>query len=159
MPAKRPGPNRIKRHRSYTIAELARAQGVHKNTVRAWMRAGLTPIDGRPLLFTGEAVRDFLSTTTAGRKRPCPPGMLYCFRCRDRRRPALGMVEFEPRPGGGAGNLKALCGDCGTMMNRRANHKAISRIMPGCDVTIRQADPSLMGHARPRLNCDLIEGD
>jgi hypothetical protein len=140
MPAKRHDPRRIKRHRSYTVGELAAAQKVHKNTVRAWMRAGLAPIDDRrPLLFPGEAVRTFLERLKGERKRPCPPGLFYCFRCRDRRPPALGMVDFVERPAGGAGNLTALCAHCGTVMNRRASRALVDRNMPGCTVTIRRA--------------------
>lgn len=109
----------VKVNRSYTVGELGELLGVHKNTVRQWQRGGLEPIDDdRPTLFQGRAVRSFLDTRNTQRKRPCPPGTFYCFRCRDARRPALGMVDYvELR--GGSGNLRAICEACETIMHRR----------------------------------------
>ena len=95
MAARRVNPRAVKLHRSYSVPELAACCGVHKNTVRHWQRDGLKPLDGvRPALFQGAIVRAFLSTRNASRNRPCPPGTLYCFRCREPRPPALGMVDF-----------------------------------------------------------------
>jgi hypothetical protein len=154
MPARRVNPNRVKLHRSYSVEELARCCDVHKNTVRHWQEQGLEPIDKRrPVLFQGATVRTFLSNRNASRKRPCPPGTLYCFRCREPRAPALGMVDFVPvRPG--SGNLRAFCECCETMMHRRVREGDVARIMPGCAVQMAQAQPSLTGRTRPSLNCD-----
>lgn len=125
MPARRANPNRVKLHRSYSVDELARCCDVHKNTVRNWQRDGLKPIDSaRPILFQGAAVRDFLAGRNASRKRPCPPGTLYCFRCRCPRHPALGMVDFVAmRPG--SGNLRAMCASCEAIMHRRVFRTSI----------------------------------
>jgi len=72
---------RVKLHRSYTVPELALCCGVHKNTVRHWQAKGLEPVDSsRPALFQGATVRAFLAKAKASRKRPCPPGTLYCLR-------------------------------------------------------------------------------
>jgi hypothetical protein len=152
MPAKRINPNLIKTHFSYTASELAKRLGVHKNTVRNWTRAGLPTLSGRPLLYHGGAVRAFLAASNANRRRPCPPGIFYCFRCRDRRKPALGLVDYADRTGA-AGNLTAICESCGAIMNRRARRDALSAIMPGLDVTIRQAQPTLSGSNASSLNC------
>jgi hypothetical protein len=54
MKAKRANPRHIKLHRSYSVEEIARTLGVHKNSVRGWRKDGLEPIDAsRPLLFQG----------------------------------------------------------------------------------------------------------
>jgi hypothetical protein len=130
---------RVKLHRTYTVPELAKCCGVHKNTIRNWMANGLEPIgSGRPILFDGATVRAFLAKHKASRKRPCPPGTFYCFRCREPRRPALGMVEMIA---GNAqtGNLQALCGECDTLMHRRVQLAAIPDVMPKLDVQIREA--------------------
>lgn len=155
MPARRVNPNRVKLHRSYSVEELACCCDVHKNTVRHWQAQGLEPIDKRrPVLFQGATVRAFLSNRNSSRKRPCPPGTLYCFRCRQPRAPALGMVDFVTiRPG--SGNLRAICECCETMMHRRVRATDIDRIMPGCTVQMAQAQPSLSGQTFPSLNCDL----
>lgn len=154
MPSRRANPNAVKMHRSYSISELAQRLGVHKNTIANWQRQGLTPIDTkRPLLFQGAAVREFLTKRCASRKRPCPPGTVYCFRCREPRRPALGMVEYVAHSSE-AGNLHAMCGICETLMHRRARRSALGAVMPGLDIKITQASPRLDGRPRPSVNCD-----
>ncbi|WP_371432775.1 helix-turn-helix domain-containing protein [Novosphingobium sp.] len=159
MPSRGPGPHRVKLHRTYSVEELARCCGVHKNTVRHWQKQGLEPIDtSRPTLFAGTVVRAFLARRTAGRKRPCPPGTLYCFHCRQPRRPALDMVDYVPiKPG--SGNLKALCATCETTMHRRAREADLPRILPGIAVQFREGPARLKGCPSPSLNCDLERKD
>lgn len=154
MSARRVNPNRVKLHRSYSVEELARCLDVHKNTVRQWQANGLEPIDKvRPVLFQGAAVRDFIATRNSSRKRPCPPGTLYCFRCRAPRVPALGMVDFMPLRSGN-GNLRALCECCETIMHRRAREADIPKIMPDCIVQFAQGQARLNGLTDASLNCD-----
>jgi excisionase family DNA binding protein len=154
MAARRVNPCVVKMHRSYTAGELAERLGVHKNTVRNWQREGLTAIDqGRPRLFQGESVRNFLSRRNASRKRPCPPGTLYCLRCRAPRVPALGMAEYsETRPG--AGNLKALCGTCEAPMHRRTRQASLATVLPEIAVQVSLPPERLSGRTSPSLNCD-----
>jgi transposase len=40
-------PNKAKIYRSYTVEEIANLFCVHKNTVRAWLKAGLPICDDR----------------------------------------------------------------------------------------------------------------
>lgn len=154
MAARKLNPNAVKMHRSYTVGELSTLLGVHKNTVRHWQGEGLAPIDrSRPVLFQGGAIRSFLSQRNAGRKRPCPTGTLYCFRCREPREPALGMVDYiELKPG--TGNLRALCATCETIMHRRIRRSALATTLPGISVQVRQGQPRLTGCPAPCLNCD-----
>lgn len=148
---------RVKLHRSYTVPELAACLHVHKNTVRHWLRSGLQPIDSsRPMLFHGGAVRAFLSKRIASRKRPCPPGTLYCLRCRVPRPPALGMVDCVVMSAT-SGNLRALCEACGGMMHRRIRLGDLAAKMPNLDVRITHAQPSLSGSPAPSQNSDLAK--
>jgi transposase-like protein len=56
-----PNYRRVKIHRSHTVEEIARSLGVHKNTVRVWVKAGLpTSNKRRPLLVLGEDLVSFL---------------------------------------------------------------------------------------------------
>ena len=81
-------------------------------------------------------------------KRPCQPGTLYCFHCREPRAPALGMVDFVlMRPG--RGNLRALCATCETIMHRRVREGDIAKVMPNCTVQFVQGQPTLTGQAAP----------
>ena len=154
MPARRVNAYRLKLHRVYNVHELAECLGVHKNTVRHWQANGLAAIDGnRPTYFEGKAARAFLLARRTSRKRPCAPGTIYCFKCREPREPALGMVEFVPGKGD-AGNLMALCDTCGTAMHRRANVGRIADVMPRLAVHIRQAPLRITERTDPSLNCD-----
>jgi hypothetical protein len=147
MPAKRVNPNAVKLHYSYSVQELARCCKVHKNTVRNWQAAGLKPIDNvRPLLFQGETIRAFLRQYNASRKCPCAPGTLYCLRCRQSRRPALGMVEYVPLRAA-SGNLRALCEVCEATMHRSVRKADLAKVMPGIDVQLAQGKASLIGRA------------
>lgn len=154
MSGRRANPNRVKIHTNYTARELADRLGVHKNTVRHWQRKGLNPIDSRrPLLFKGAAVRTFLVEQNSRRKRPCPVGTLYCFRCREPRAPVPTSLQYVAlRPG--SGNLGGICADCGTVMHRRVRQSAIHTVLPGLFVQIREAPPRLNGSSSPSLNCD-----
>lgn len=155
MASRRANPYAVKTHYSYTVGELAALLGVHKNTVRHWQRDGLAALDdGKPILFHGNAVRAYLIKRRAKAKRPCRPGTIYCFRCREASQPALGMVDFVVG-NGGTGNLRALCAKCGAIMHRRARRDRLASIMPGLQVQITQAPPRLIGSDSPSPNCDV----
>jgi hypothetical protein len=154
MSGRRINPRLIKLHRPYSVEEVARTLGVHKNSVRGWIKGGLTTVDrSRPVLILGHELRSYLESKRKSAKRPCPPGTLYCFKCRLPRAPAMGMVEAICQ-NATTGNLSAICEVCGTMMHRRARLDAIGTIMPNLDVQIREAEPRIYEHPAPSLNCD-----
>jgi uncharacterized protein YjcR len=79
----------VKIHRSYTVEEIARLFGIHKNTVRHWVKEGLaTSDDKRPILILGHVLAAFLQARRTKNKQTCKPGELYCVRCRAPRSPA-----------------------------------------------------------------------
>lgn len=146
-------PRRAKLHRSYTVEESARLFAVHRNTVRAWLKAGLYTIDdAKPALIRGADLRRFLGARRKAARRPCAPGTLYCFRCRASRSPALGMADFIARDSG-AGNLRALCEACGTTMHRRARQDALGVILPGISVRVMGAEGRIAECPQPSPNC------
>lgn len=157
MPARRVNPYRVKLLRTYTVAELAACLKVHKNTIRHWQKMGLATIDkARPVLFHGENVRQFLVTLNQKRKQTCSPGQMFCLRCRTPREPALGMVDYIVRKHA-SGNLRAICGTCGTVMHRSAKRDDLARIMPGLTVQTVEAPLRLSGRASPSPNCDFVK--
>lgn len=118
--------------------------GVHRNTVRAWIKAGLSLIDdAKPALIRGAEFRRFLEARRHAARCPSPPGKLYCFSCKQSRAPALGMADFIPRETG-AGALVALCEACGTAMHRRARFETLAAILPGVVVQL----PAIGGDPR-----------
>jgi hypothetical protein len=134
----RPDIRRIKLHRAYTVDELARQTGTHKGTVRRWISAGMATIDDRrPLLVSGREAKRFLAERIAKRKRPCAPGEFYCFKCRQPRKPAEGMVDRVSTSGASV-NLQGLCPVCATIMHKRASMKRLSAIERDFDT--RQPD-------------------
>lgn len=155
---KRINPRLAKKHRSYSVQELADLLGVHQRTVRLWLKKGLPAIDGaKPTLIHGGAFQEWWAKQRKAAKRPCQPGQMYCFKCKDRKAPALGMVEYAAT-NAATGNLKALCETCKTMMHRRTRLADIPAKMPGMDVQITQASSSIGAPAHPSSNCDETEG-
>jgi len=139
MTRRRPNHRLVKIHRSYTVEEAARVFGIHKNTVRAWIEAGLSVCkDMRPHLILGRELAAFLRSRRAKKKRPCAPGEMYCFRCRVPRTPAGEMADFVQQTDM-LGNLVGICPQCSAMMYRRASVARLPAIRGELDITIVDA--------------------
>ena len=115
-------PRRIKIHLSYTIEELARLLGCHKQSVRNWLKQGLSTLnDGkRPLLIQGFVARAFLEARRRGTTQRCKPEELYCFSCREPRTAVQTTLRLEPIDGTPP-MLSGLCSICGTRMFKRVS--------------------------------------
>ena len=125
----------MKRLWLYRVDELARILGAHTHTVRLWLKQGLESIDGEyPTLIRGEDAHQFLGAKQAKRRRTCPPGTLYCVKCREPRRPAGDVADLRELSGN-TGDLQALCPVCISIMHRRVNLGAMAGIWSGIVVT------------------------
>lgn len=93
-----PNPRRVKIHRSYSVNEVAKLYGCHRNTVRNWQKQGLKAVDGkRPLVFEGLSLAAFLEARRDARRRRLKPGEIYCLPCREPKEPAGDMGgQFHP---------------------------------------------------------------
>lgn len=139
MRKRHPNHRLVKIHRSYTVEEIANLFGIHKNTVRVWVKAGLAPSDDkRPMLILGHELARFLQARRVKNKRPCKPGEIYCVRCRAPKFPAADMVEYTPVTDK-IGNLSAICPDCDSIMNRRVSLAKIDLVRGEMDITFPQA--------------------
>jgi hypothetical protein len=155
---KRINPRLAKLHRSYTAFELADLLGVHKNSVRLWIKQGLPAVDGaRPTLICGSDFQAWWAKRRKDAKRPCQPGQMFCFKCREPNAPALGMIEYAAT-NATTGNLKAMCESCGTMMHRRTRLADLAARMPGLDVQRTLAPSSIAALPQPSPNCDNTRG-
>jgi hypothetical protein len=154
MGARQPNHRLVKINFSFSIPELARTLGVHKNTVRGWQKAGLEPVeDRRPYLFRGAVVRAFLEGRRKARKRPCPPGMIFCLPCREPKRPAGEMVDLLPFDAE-TGNLRGICPDCDRLIHRRVNLSRLAGASGNLSVSTPQAERTLAHSNEPSVECD-----
>ncbi|WP_425267088.1 helix-turn-helix domain-containing protein [Desulfofustis glycolicus] len=128
--------------------------GIHKHTVRRWVKEGLPVVDSkRPMLILGHHLKTFLQERRKRSKRPCRPGQLYCVRCRSPKYPAAGMAEYQPTSDT-LGNLVAICPDCMAIMNRRISQDKISYICRDMALSLPQHLRHLIEWATPTVNSD-----
>jgi excisionase family DNA binding protein len=155
MGKRHPNYRRVKIHRSYAVEQAARRLGVHKNTVRAWIKVGLPTIDDRrPILILGSDLIAFLRARRARKKRPCSPGQMYCFRCRAPKFPAGDMAEYIAITEKVV-NLTAICPDCTSMMHRLVSRAKLENFPAKMDITFPQALRRLIESEQPSVSSDL----
>jgi len=149
-----PNPRRVKAHRNYTIEQLARLFALHKNTVRAWQKAGLEPVDtGRPVLFRGDAVRAFLTKRRQAAKQPCARGTIYCLPCRKPQRPAGDMADYEAITPT-SGDLRGFCPTCHRLMHRRIRRADLEAFAADLGVSFPRAESRLGEPSKTSVKCD-----
>jgi hypothetical protein len=142
-------------HRSYTVEEVATLFGVHRNTVREWIRRGLPTCDSkRPQLILGWQLADWVRTRRQGMKRSCQPGELYCVRCRTPQRPAGDVVEYRPLTVT-LGTLVGICPSCESLMYRRVNAAKVAQACGSLSLSLPHASPHLDERPNPFVNSDL----
>ncbi len=153
-----PNYRRVKIHRSYTVEDITRLFGNHKNTVRGWLKAGLPTSDRkRPTLILGRDLRAYLQERRAKNKRTCLPGEIYCVRCRGPKLPAGGMADYRPVTDK-VGCLIAICPDCNSIMNRCVSLAKLEQARGQMDITFPQALRHITESNQPTVNSDLKEG-
>jgi hypothetical protein len=126
----------IKRHRNYTVEEVARALGVCRLTVRRMQKAGLPAItDRRPHLILGADLIDFLIGRRA-KRAVCQLSECYCFTCRKPREALGGMADLYIRSPK-IGNLEALCAVCSKPMRKAVSLSRLDELNKLFDLSIR----------------------
>lgn len=154
MGRRRPNYRLVKRHRSYSVEEIARLLRVHKNTVRAWLRQDLPTIDGRrPTLVHGPDPIHFLKNRRQVGKRPCGPDELFCVKCRWPRVPAGRIVDFIPLSAT-SGNLQGICPDCDSLIHRRVSRTSLDEVAAGLAIQFREDHPRIGKSSMPSVGCD-----
>lgn len=150
-----PNHRKVKIHRNYTGEEIAGLFGIHKNTVRNWLKDGLSPIDNnRPMLILGHDLIAFLKARRENRKQKCRPGEFYCVRCRVPQKPAGNMADYSPVTEK-VGNLIAICPACDAIMNRRVSRAKIGSVCGDIDITFPVEQRHIIEMENATVNCDL----
>jgi hypothetical protein len=143
----------IRRDHSCTVQEIAELFSVHPNAVRRWLKDGLRTIDShRPQLIHGTDLIEYLDRRQCGRKRRCAPDEMYCFNCREPRRPAGGrvaVVQLNPA----RNMLQGFCELCGTSMNRASSARRFAELER--IFTVTTVSPRLSGCSEPIVMCYL----
>jgi hypothetical protein len=153
MGARHPNPRLVKVHRNYSVEEVARLFGLHKNTVRNWLKLGLAIIDDRrPILILGRELSRFLHERRRKAKQYCGPGRIFCIACRTPKIPAGNMADCTAI--GMAASLCGICPDCGRLMYRRINFAKMDTVRGELEIAFTQPSPRLGDRAAPSVNCD-----
>ena len=149
----------VKIHRNYTVEEIARLLGCHRNTVWDWIkRRGLTTIDQRrPILIHGRDLADFLQKRRATNKQTCQPGEIYCLRCRKPQVPAGNMADYKPITAT-HGNLVGICPTCEAMMYRALSLAKLDQCREKLEVGLPQELQHLIESSRLSVNRDFNRG-
>ena len=126
----------LRKHWNYDVAEVAAACGVHRNTVRRWIKDGLPVVsDQKPYLMRGGDVIAYLRARNEGRKQPCGNGRIYCAPCHAPKRPAGGMAEYVPESETN-GKLIGICPDCERIIRRPVSLNQLDEVASGLDVSV-----------------------
>jgi Helix-turn-helix domain len=157
MGKRRLNPRLVKVHRNYSVEQIARLFGLHKNTVRNWLKQGLAAIDDRrPTLLLGRELLRFLLDRRQKGKQACGPGRIFCIACRAPKVPAGKMAECLLK-GPTTGNLCGICPDCERLIYRRINPSKIDAVRGDLEITVTHPPSRIEERIVPSVNCDSDE--
>lgn len=99
------------------IVALYNDKKLHIQTIRAWLKNGLTKIDNsKPILIYGSDLIKFLENHNAKNKYPLEFHQFFCFSCNDVKTAFKKQIYIHKQH-----NIllaKAVCCDCKTTMNK-----------------------------------------
>ena len=111
--AKRVSTRKIKKHRLYTYEEAGGAVGVTSDTVRtSWRSNGLQVMTANsPHYILGAELIRYIEDKQAKKSVKMALDQMYCFKCKEPRKPLWAMVDYIPI-NGTRGRLTGLCEAC-----------------------------------------------
>lgn len=152
MAVRNPNHRLVKIHRTYTVEETSSLFGIHRQTVRAWLKQGLPAIDTRrPALILGNELVAFLKRRRTKNRRPCGAGEIYCVRCRLPRRPAGDMAQYKERTAT-LGDLVGTCPECRCLMYRRVNVARLEEVRGKLAVSVAKGRRHIDETSGPSVN-------
>jgi hypothetical protein len=107
-------PQKIGKHRSYTIKELFELFGITSRTCSRWIEKGLKTIDGckKPILISGNDLKEFRRNMKLKKKITLNRNQFLCMTCKKASYAKRGSIEIK------GVNKIALCRVCNGKMNR-----------------------------------------
>jgi hypothetical protein len=134
--------------RTYTTSEIARELGVHPQTVRSWVSAGMVPVNPNSYqkLYYGSAVKEFYRTRLAKKRTQLLPGQYLCFHCK-RGVSATNVHEVDQGVmiGKGSASIRLVgkCAVCGGVVQQFAMRTKLSKVLAREKVINIDLQPSL----------------
>lgn len=132
-------PRKVKRHRSYTVQDLANLYSVGPNTVRQWIKKHDLPvIEGSyPVLMHWTEIRSWMTAWQRARKWTCAPNEMSCLKCQGPRKVKAGTFHVVVS-NKALLRLKGDCEMCGNTMNRATSQAKLE----GEKVNFTRIDPT-----------------
>lgn len=107
-------PQKICKHRSYTIRELSKLLGIDKKTCFRWIDEGLSILPGckKPILLMGCNIKEFLNNRKMRKKIKLNRNQFLCLTCKKASYAKRGSIKLM------RGKKTALCRVCNGKMSR-----------------------------------------
>lgn len=138
------------------MEEAATVCGVHRGTIRNWLKKDLAALDdSRPILILGSVLRTYLERMRAKDRRPLKPSEIYCVKCRKPKIPFGNIADLEVN-GDRLCNLIGICEHCETVIYRRVSLRKWRQSIGNLEITLPKALEQLVNGNDPSLNCDLM---
>jgi len=145
---RKPDLRRIRTSKTYALPDVAKTLDRNVATIRSWVRQGLPLLsEQKPVLVLGLDLKGWLLARWKTKRQKCQSGELFCFKCREPRKPKLESVEIIVRNEKTV-SIKGRCEACDTRMNQAGSLAKLGKINTQfCAQTPRM--PSLTGCSIP----------
>jgi len=134
--------------RTYTTTEIAGVLGVHPQTVRSWVDAGMKPINPNchHKLYYGSAVKDFYRSRLEKKRVQLEPGQYLCFHCKAGVSATnVRQVDQGVKIGRGSASIRLVgkCSRCGGVVQQFATSNKLPKVLAREKVINIDLQPSL----------------
>jgi hypothetical protein len=111
---------RIRYWYAYDVDEICamfKDSSLHPQTVLGWIKSGMATADAsKPFLIMGHQLIEFLGNRNKAQKHKTQIHEMFCMSCRDIKTPYKKQVQIVKQ--GYLHNMKAVCPDCKSAMNK-----------------------------------------
>ena len=121
----------LRRHYTYTAAQLQEQFGVHPQTLRKWAKDAEHPLPvmcSRPIMVFSEDLRVWLSQRHKANRERLQRSEFYCMGCKKARTPLENKVAVLSR--GQTTRLVAYCSHCMRQMNKMQGSAKLASVRP-----------------------------
>ena len=147
---RKPDLRKIRTSKVYRLASIAKTLDRDIRTVRNWVKRGLPVLKGPgPALIDGDELKNWLQAESDALKQKCLENEFYCLKCRKPQNAREGSFSFHARNAKTL-TLKALCGVCGTRVNKAASSANLA-VTQAHARPVTPVNPHLQAYGNPGL--------